>query len=192
MEARSSKAIGGGGGDAAAAAAALAASGAASQASAAVPRALTGLGASSSGRGLHSLCAPGAFCEQPNALQRRQQQPFTQPYQQQQHDGEEQQQQQWPPLGGSFIGGGDAGAGADAALPPALCGHPKNRITRHRAGNRRRRYYVEPWGSLAACPHCGAVGAPHQHLYRSGECSGRCLDGAFGQRAYPKEYKPPC
>lgn len=149
--------------------------------------------APSGARSLHSLCAPGAFSADPTP-------PLRLPRRIAEAEDD---------VVGGGGGGGDRGVSGESSSgggggfhygnadplapqpPPALCGHPKNKISRHRAGNRRRRYYVEPWGALAACPHCDAVGQPHQQLYTSERCKGRCLDGLV-QREYPKEYKPPC
>ena len=91
----------------------------------------------------------------------------------------EQQQRPWPhceqpgphphvgPGGSGRFGSGadgDSGGGGGIGDAPIVCGHPKDKISRHRAGNRRRIYYKKPQGLLAAC-RCGAVQAA---------CGARC------------------
>ncbi|KIZ06813.1 hypothetical protein MNEG_1130, partial [Monoraphidium neglectum] len=61
-------------------------------------------------------------------------------------------------VGGSN-GGSWSGGGGGVQLPPggwgprdpAACGHPKDKISLHRRGNRRRIYYKKPQGLLAHC-----------------------------------------
>jgi ribosomal protein L32 len=87
-----------------------------------------------------------------------------------------------------------------------LCGHPKDKISRHRASLRRRIYYRKPQHNLAVCKFCQAAASPHTFLQGSGRCNGRCIDDADGGRGgggaiekegggggrYRAEYVPPC
>ncbi|KAI8477042.1 MAG: hypothetical protein J3K34DRAFT_169707 [Monoraphidium minutum] len=171
---------------------------AASSAAACAAAACSTSGRSSS---LHSFCAPGPLSGGAGH-----------PRQPMQEQGQ-QQQQPWAWRGEQQRGQGQhRGCGAGAAAPPApapwwqqraqqqpaaegeapiLCGHPKDKITTHRRGNRRRIYYRKPQGLLAFCRFCQAVGGPHQQLQTGGRCSGRCMDGA-PRGSYPPEYRQPC
>lgn len=98
-------------------------------------------GASSS-RGLHSLCAPGPASQAPPLRQP--------PLQQRDGDGSGGASSSGaPPLGAP-----DSSSSGSSGSGPMLCGHPKDKISSHRAGNRRRIYYKKPQGLLAFC-RCG-------------------------------------
>jgi hypothetical protein len=95
-----------------------------------------------------------------------------------------------PPFHGFGGGGGHGLPGGGSSEDPMVCGHPKDKISKHRAANRRRIYYRKPQGLLAFCKFCQSAGGPHTHMQGSGRCTGRCLDGS-AQGSYPREYKAP-
>eukprot|EP00877_Chromochloris_zofingiensis_P002172 jgi/Chrzof1/11956/Cz06g16010.t1 len=73
---------------------------------------------------------------------------------------------------------------------PALCGDPKNKLSKHRRGNRRRIYYEKYRETLAACQYCGRAFLPHLYAPGGKGCTGQCLPQPH--TTYPEEYKPPC
>jgi hypothetical protein len=101
---------------------------------------------SGSSRGLHNLAAPPTGVDPLPPLQQQQQQPHQEPA--------------WPSRRRSGLGtdsrqhndgGGGLGGSSGGNSGPVECGHPKDKISRHRAGNRRRIYYKKPQGLLAFC-----------------------------------------
>lgn len=81
---------------------------------------------------MHSWCAPGTLQQPPLPPQHRPGRADSAP----------------GATGGSSGDGSSGGGGPDV---PLACGHPKDKISRHRAGNRRRIYYRKPQGLLASC-----------------------------------------
>jgi large subunit ribosomal protein L32 len=49
---------------------------------------------------------------------------------------------------------------------------PKQRVTRHRQGNRRRHHFI-PALNLVACPNCGDLRRPHHVCMTCGTYRGR-------------------